>query len=112
MWWHHREPRIDLGSLAQYIKPSITNLGVQVDLELKIDNQIKAVVITSFFHLRQLAKMRPILSRQQFETVIHAFVTTQLDYCNALFVWVNGSSIARLQIVQDATACLLTGTQM
>ena len=103
-------PPVDLGSLAQYIKPSIKNQGVKVDPELNFISQIKAVVKSSFFHLRQLAKIKPILSRQHFETVIHAFVTTRLDYCNALYVGVSGSSIARLQMVQNAAARLLTGT--
>uniref|UniRef100_A0A8C2EP51 Reverse transcriptase domain-containing protein n=1 Tax=Cyprinus carpio TaxID=7962 RepID=A0A8C2EP51_CYPCA len=103
-------PPVDLGSLAPYIKPSITNLGVKVDPELKLNSQIKAVVKSSFFHLRQLAKIKPILSRQHFETVIHAFVTTRLDYCNSLYVGVSGSSITCLQMIQNAAARLLTGT--
>ncbi len=101
---------VDLGALAQYIKPTITNLGVKIDSDLKLDSQIRAVVKSSFFQLRQLAKIKPYLSGQHFETVIHAFVTTRLDYCNALYVGVSGSSIARLQMVQNAAARLLTGT--
>jgi len=60
------------------IKPSITNLVVKVDPQLKFDSQIKAVVKSSFFHLRQLAKIKPILSRQHFETLIHASFVTNL----------------------------------
>lgn len=104
-------PLVDLGSLAQYHKQIITNLGVKVDTDLKFDNQINAVVKSSFFQLRQLAKIKPVLQKQHFETVIHAFVTTRLDYCNALYLGVNGSSIARLQLVQNAAARLLTGTR-
>jgi len=82
-----------------------------VDSDLKFDSQIKAVVKSSFFQLRQLAKIKPVLQRRHFETVIHAFVTTRLDYCNALYVGIAGSSIARLQLVQNAAARLLTGTR-
>ncbi len=104
-------PLVDLGALAQYIKPTITNLGVKIDSDFKFDSQIRAVVKSSFFQLRQLAKIKPYLTRQNFETVIHAFVTTRLDYCNALYVGVSGSSVARLQMVQNAAARLLTGTR-
>ena len=38
-------------------------------------------------------------------------MTTRLDYCNALYVGVSASSIARLQMVQNAAARLLTGTR-
>nr|XP_033934775.1 integrin alpha-5-like [Pseudochaenichthys georgianus] len=77
---------VDLGPLHQYIKPTVTNLGIKMDRELKLESQIKSVVKTSFYHLRQLDKVKPFLSRQQFETVIHAFVTTRLDYCNSLYM--------------------------
>ena len=43
--------------------------------------------------------------------VIHAFITTHLDYCNALYVGVNQSSLSRLQLVQNAAARLLTKTR-
>lgn len=82
-----------------------------MDPQLKLESQICSVVRTSFFHLRQLAKIKHFLARQQFETVIHAFVTTRLDYCNALYFGVSHSSIARLQLVQNAAARLLTGTR-
>ena len=103
-------PPVDLGSLAQHIKPNIPNLGFKVDTKLNLNCQIKTVVKSSFFHLRQLAKIEPIFSRHHFETVIHTFVTTRPDYCNATYVGVSGSSITRLQMVQNAATRLLTGT--
>ena len=38
-------------------------------------------------------------------------MTTRLDYCNALYMWVSGSSIARLQLVENAAARLLISTR-
>ena len=55
--------------------------------------------------------MKPLLSHQHFETVIHAFITSRLDYGNALYFGVSQSSLARLQSVQNAAARLLTGTR-
>lgn len=104
-------PNVYVDSLAQYVKPTVTILGVKVDCDLKFENQIKAVVKSSFFHLRQLAKIKPVLSRQHFETVIHAFVSTRLDYCNALYIGVSASYISHLQRVQNAAARLLTGAR-
>lgn len=48
-----------------------------------------------------MAKFKANLSRQNFEAVIHFFITTQLDYCNGLYVGVSGSSVAHLQRVQN-----------
>ena len=82
-----------------------------MDPELQLDSQIKAVVRNSFFRLRQLAKIKPLLNSDLFETVIHAFVTSRLDYCNALYMGISASSLARLQMVQNAAARLLTFTR-
>lgn len=39
---------IDLGSLAQYVKPVITNLGVKMEADLKLESQVGAVVRAFF----------------------------------------------------------------
>uniref|UniRef100_A0A3P9MP71 Reverse transcriptase domain-containing protein n=1 Tax=Oryzias latipes TaxID=8090 RepID=A0A3P9MP71_ORYLA len=101
---------IALGSLTQSVKSTVTNLGVKMDTGFNLDRQISSVVRSSFFQLRQLAKVKSFLSRKHFETVIHAFVTTRLDYCNSLYVGTPHSSLSRLQLVQNAAARLLTGT--
>ncbi|KAF7669200.1 hypothetical protein LDENG_00233380 [Lucifuga dentata] len=40
--------------------------------------------------------------------IIHAFVSSRLDYCNSLFTCLNSSSLDRLQMVKNAAARLLT----
>lgn len=39
------------------------------------------------------------------ETVIHAFISTRLDYCNALYAGINQSSLSRLQLIENTVAC-------
>ncbi|XP_026176392.1 uncharacterized protein LOC113138288 [Mastacembelus armatus] len=102
---------VNLGPLTSYLIPLVTNLGFKMDRDLKFDKQIGAVVKSVFFHLRRLAKLRPLVSKQHFELVIHAFVTSRLDYCNALYLGVSQASLLRLQLVQNAAARLLTGTR-
>ena len=101
----------DLGSLQPYIKTVVSNLGVKLDNGLNLDKQISAVVSSSFYHLRLLSQIKSVLSFSDFERVIHAFISTRLDYCNALYAGLNKGSIARLQLVQNAAARLLTGTR-
>ena len=92
------------------MKPIVTNLGVRIDRDLKLDKQINSVVKSSFFQLRLLAKVKPFLSFNDFEKVIHSFISTKLDYCNALYIGVSKASLSRLQLVQNAAARLLTRT--
>ena len=39
----------------------------------------------SFDHLRNIPKLRPVLSRPELEMIIHAFVFSRLDDCNSVF---------------------------
>lgn len=73
---------VDMNLLTQHEKPTITNVGFKIDIEL--DSQVRVVVKSSFYQLRQLAKIKPILSKDDSRRVIHAFITTPLDYCNSL----------------------------
>lgn len=97
---------VDLSSLSQHLKSTATNLGVKLDSDLKFDLQIRLVVKSSFF---QLAKIKPFLALHHFEILFHALITTRLDYYNALYVGLSQMSLARLQLVQNAAARLLTG---
>ena len=96
--------------MAQCEKSAVTNLGFRVDKDFGLDSQISAMVKSHFFQLRQLAKLKNVLSKAHFRTVIHAYITSWLDYCNSLYVRVSQSALSCLQLVQNAAAWLLTGT--
>ena len=37
-----------------------------------------------FFHLRNIAKVLPFINQNDAEKLIHAFISSRLDYCNAI----------------------------
>uniref|UniRef100_A0A8C6NNP0 Reverse transcriptase domain-containing protein n=1 Tax=Nothobranchius furzeri TaxID=105023 RepID=A0A8C6NNP0_NOTFU len=100
--------RDSFGQLASHTKPSVRNLGVTFDPALTLDSHVSSLVRSSFFHLRNIAKLSPILSRSELETVIHTFISSRLNYCNSLFTCLSRTSLNRLQVVQNACARLLT----
>uniref|UniRef100_A0A8C6PAU3 Reverse transcriptase domain-containing protein n=1 Tax=Nothobranchius furzeri TaxID=105023 RepID=A0A8C6PAU3_NOTFU len=102
---------IDSPSLAPFEKAVVTNLGVKLDVELTLDTQVNGTIRSCYFHLRRIARIKPLLSRKHLETVINAFITTRLDYCNSLYAGIKQASIAKPQKVQNAAARLLTGTR-
>nr|XP_054588790.1 uncharacterized protein LOC129153526 [Nothobranchius furzeri]XP_054588791.1 uncharacterized protein LOC129153526 [Nothobranchius furzeri]XP_054588792.1 uncharacterized protein LOC129153526 [Nothobranchius furzeri] len=102
---------VDLGPHSPYSKPVVTSLGVKLDAGLKFDAHINSVIQSSFFHLRRLAKIKPMLSRAHLERVLHAFVISRLDYCSSLYAGLCQSSLRRLQVVQNSAARFLTGTR-
>ncbi|KAI5615362.1 hypothetical protein C0J50_10871, partial [Silurus asotus] len=54
-----------------------------------------------------IAKIRNMLSLQDAEKLVHAFVTSTLDYCNALLFRCSSKCIDKLQFVQNAAARVL-----
>ncbi len=58
-----------------------------------------------------ISKLRPMLSTSNAEILIHAFMTSRLDYCNALLGGCSARLINKLQLVQNAAARVLTRTR-
>ncbi len=97
----------DQMKLLNYLSSTIKNLGVILDSKLFFENHISHVIKTAFFHLRNIAKLRNMLSVSDAEKLVHAFMTSRLDYCNALQGGCPASLINKLQIVQNAAARVL-----
>ena len=91
-------------------KATVKNLGVTFDQDMSFQPHIKLISRTAFFHLRNIKKVRHILSQNDAEKLVHAFVTSRLDYCNALLSGCPSKSLNSLQLVQNAAARILTGT--
>uniref|UniRef100_A0A8C2JFA8 Reverse transcriptase domain-containing protein n=1 Tax=Cyprinus carpio TaxID=7962 RepID=A0A8C2JFA8_CYPCA len=87
---------------------TVKNLGVILDSNLSFENHISHVTKKAFFHLRNIAKLRNMLPVPDAEKLVHAFMTSRLDYCNALLGGCPASSINKLQVVQNAAARVLT----
>ncbi len=89
---------------------SVRNLGVLFD-NLSFDSHVSSIFKTAFFHLKSISKLRPMLSMSNAEMLIHAFMTSRLDYCNSLLGGCSGRLINKLQMVQNAAARVLTRTR-
>ncbi len=85
---------------------TVKNLGVILDTNLSFENHISHVTKTAFFHIINIAKLQNMLSVSDAEKLVHAFMTSRLDYCNALLGGCPASSINKLQI--DSAARVLT----
>ncbi|XP_030292176.1 gastrula zinc finger protein XlCGF28.1-like [Sparus aurata] len=78
----------------------------------RTENQLQiSTVNTSYFHLCRIAKIRRCLSPPAAESLIYAFISSCLDYCNSLLTGIASHSLHRLQTAQNSAARLLTHTQ-
>ena len=100
---------LSLDDCVIHSRDRVKNLGVVFDYTLSFNLHIKEITRVAFFHLRNIARIRSALSFADTEVLIHAFVTSRLDYCNALLSGLPKKSIHGLQMVQNAAARILTG---
>ena len=83
------------------------NLGVIFDSDLNFSKHFTKITKSAITEIRNIAKIRSFLSFSDAQILIHAFVSSHLDYCNSLFVRLLLKSINRLQLVQNTTARVL-----
>ncbi len=82
-----------------------------MDSDLNFQKHISFNYKTAFYHLRNMSKVRPILSLPDSEKLVHAFISSRLDYCNALFPGLTKQALYKLQLIQNAAARVLTKTK-
>ena len=71
---------------------------------------VKKICQTAYFHLRNINSKRKLLSQQDTDKLIHAFVSSRLDCGNALLYGIPKNLLQRLQLVQmqlqELSSCL------
>ncbi|KAF7238280.1 Raftlin, partial [Varanus komodoensis] len=96
-----------LDGVALPLKDRVCSLGVLLDPELSLESQVVAVTRSTFRQLRLIHRPRPYLDKHCLAVVIHALVTSWLDYCNVLYVGLPLKMVRMLQLVQNRAARLL-----
>ena len=84
-------------------------LGVQLDSNLKFDVQVNEIVTTTLYHLKNISKIKRYLSHSETETLVHAFLSNKLDYCNSILFGINQATLSKLQTVQNKAARIVLG---
>ena len=84
------------------------NIEVIVYSSLSFDKQIEQICKFAFHSIRSISRIRKFLSMETAKTLVHAFVTSKLDNCNALLYGPPKYKIQRLQYVLNSLARLVT----
>ena len=98
---------------GDYIEASSSarNIGVIFDSHVNLEKHVTNTCKMAFYHLRNIARIRNCLSEDDAEILVHAFISSRLDFCNALLYGLPKSVIDRLQYVQNCAARLVTRTR-
>ena len=85
----------------------VRNLGVIFDSQLKMDLHVTKACKTAYYHLHNIRRIRKYLTDDATCSIIHAFVTSQIDYCNSLLSGLPDNLIKKVQRVQNTAARLV-----
>ena len=83
------------------------NLGVVFDNHLTMSNHINSICRSSSQALRNIGRVRKYLDQANTERLVHAFITSRLDYCNSLLYGLPTKEISKLQRLQSSAARLV-----
>ena len=87
----------------------VKNVGVWLDKNLEMDKHINHITSHCYKILRDIGRIRRCLQQSHLERLVHAVISSRLDYCNCLFMNLSRENIFKLQKVQNAAARLVLG---
>ena len=95
------------GSVVECVD-TVRDLGVWMQSSLTFDTHIKKKSQIANYQLHNLKTIRPFLSKQSTEILVHGLVHSHLDFCNALFIEQPAYQIDKLQKIQNRAARIVT----
>uniref|UniRef100_A0AAQ5X7A8 Reverse transcriptase domain-containing protein n=1 Tax=Amphiprion ocellaris TaxID=80972 RepID=A0AAQ5X7A8_AMPOC len=102
---------LELQSLQLKTTDQARNLGVVMDSELSFEKHIKAITKSAYYHLKNISRIKGLMSQQDLEKLVHAFIFSRLDYCNSIFTGLPKKTLRQLQLIQNSAARVLTKTK-
>ena len=99
--------KFKVGEVTVKTTSIVRNLGVIFDHNGTMSQQVSQICKSASHSLWRIGKIRHLLDNKSAEKIVHAFVTSRLDYCNSILAGLPQSLLQRLQIVQNSAARLI-----
>ena len=91
---------------------SARNLGTWFDTHLDMGTHITKTCSSAFYYLYNIRHIRKYLSRESNEKLVHAFISSRLDYYNSLLYGISEYQTRKLQRVMNASARHISRAQV
>ena len=101
---HSLPNSITIGNAQITFKQSVKNLGFTLDCHLTMNAHVTNIARTCYFELRRLASIRRFLTSTATATLVSAFVSSRIDYCNSLLFGSTHYVTSHLQRIQNYAA--------
>ena len=109
--YYHDQVSVDsvqIGNTAVAPTTSARNIGIIFDEHMSMNDQISHVCKSVHYQLRNLGAIRKFLSQDSCLKLVHAFISSRLDYGNALLYGIPDCQIRRLQRIMNSAARILS----
>ena len=90
---------------------SVRDLGVVLDSTLSIQAHVGQVTKSCYYQLRNIGQIRRSINEGACKTLVHALVTSRIDYCNSVLYGLPQTAVQRLQRVQNCAARIVSRTK-
>jgi len=101
-------PTITIGSHQIDTSKTARNIGAIFDQHMHMIAHVNSICRSCYVHVRNIGKIRPYLTRDATEKLIHAFITSRLDNLNSLLIGLPDYLLQRLQKIQNNAARIVT----
>ena len=92
------------------VSSSARNLGFIFDSDMSFSEQINSVSKSCHFHIRDICRIRHLLSLSAATALANSLVSSKLDYCNSLYCGISQANLNKLQRIQNSLARAITNT--
>ena len=99
---------ISFEDVSLQISSQAKDLGVTFDSNLAMESHVSAVCRSAYMHLHNIGRVRNCLDQKTAKTLVHALITSRLDYCNSVLYGVSEKLLHRLQLIQNSAARIVT----
>ena len=104
-------PDLHVGSSVITPASDVKNLGVIMDDNFTMEPHINNIMRAAFFKIREISYYRRFSTPSCAKTLIHAYITSKLDYCNDLLYGLPSQQFNRLQSILNTAARSVTMTR-
>ena len=98
---------ISVGDSQVFPSSKVRDLGVVFDQYLTFHDHVSGICRSTHFHLRGIGIIQNFLTCDATAQLIHALITTRLDFCNSILYNLPNNKIKRLQRIQNQAARML-----
>ena len=91
---------LSLGHICLRTKPQ--------DSVLSMEHHVASICKSAYMHLYNIGRIRHCINQKTAEILVHALITSKLDYCNSVLFGISEKLLRRLQLVQNSAARIVT----